>query len=387
MSDKSYCSVSKKCNGCQLSNMDYQRQLKYKQNEMRIRFNRLLNLEKITPSPLTLHYRNKAQFVFREDKDGKISPAIYQSSDRTAVKCRGCALHTEKQNAVGLEVARLMEKYRIKPYDMHRERGTLRSLILRESFESGNMMAVFVCDGRSKFGISEAFATELSGKFSYLKSIITTKSTSNKLTPGDNPKVLFGEEHLIDTLLSLRFVISYNSFFQINTRQTENLYSTAIDFASLTKEDTVLDAYSGTGTIGIIASEKAGKVISVEQNENAVKDAILNARLNNIENISFVCDDSERYMKKLEHEDAKITAAILDPPRAGCSKSFLMSLSRVAPQKIVYISCNIDTQLRDLRLLSKCGYKPLKAQGFDMFPYTRHIESVVLLEREHGASE
>lgn len=354
---------------------------------MRIRFNRLLTLEKIVPSPQSLHYRNKAQFVFREDKDGKISPAIYQSSDRTAVKCRGCALHTEEQNAVAVSAARLMEKYRIKPFDMHKERGTLRSLILRESFESGDMMAVFVCDGKSKFSISEAFAAELAEKHPCIRSVIMTKSTSGKLTPGDNPTVLMGEDHLIDTLLSLKFVISYNSFFQINTHQTENLYSTALNFANLTKEDTVLDAYSGTGTIGIIASEKAGKVISVEQNENAVKDAILNAKLNNIENISFVCDDSERYMKKLEREGVKITAAILDPPRAGCSKSFLVSLSRVAPKKIVYISCNIDTQLRDLRLLSKCGYKPLKAQGFDMFPYTKHIESVVLLEREHGVSE
>ena len=382
MSDKSYCSVSKKCSGCQLSNMDYQRQLKYKQNEMRIRFNRLLTLEKIVPSPQSLHYRNKAQFVFKEERGGRITPAIYQSADRTAVKCTSCALHTEEQNAVAVSAARLMEKYRVKPFDMHRKSGTLRSLILRQSFESGDVMAVFVCDGKSKFSLPEAFAAELAEKHPCIRSVIMTKSTSGKLTPGDNPTVLMGEDHLIDTLLSLKFVISYNSFFQINTRQTENLYSTAIDFASLTKEDTVLDAYSGTGTIGIIASEKAGKVISVEQNENAVKDAALNAKLNGIENISFVCDDSERYMKKLEREGVKITAAILDPPRAGCSKSFLMSLSRVAPDRIVYISCNIDTQLRDLRLLSKCGYKPLKAQGFDMFPYTKHIESVVLLERE-----
>ncbi len=382
MGDKSYCSVASKCSGCQLSNMDYQRQLKFKQNEMRLRFNRLLSLEKIIPSPLALHYRNKAQFVFREEKGGKISPAIYQSSDRTAVKCRGCALHTEKQNAVGLEAARLMEKYRIKPYDMHRERGTLRSLILRESFRSGDVMAVFVCDGRSKFSVNEAFAKELAEKHPYVKSVIVTKSTSNKLTPGDNPQVLFGEERLIDTVSGAKFSISYNSFFQINTMQTENLYETAMKFANLTGNDTVLDAYSGTGTIGIIASKHAGRVISVELNENAVKDAKLNASLNNTDNISFVCDDSERYMKKLERDGVKITAAILDPPRAGCSKSFLLSLSRVAPERIVYISCNIDTQLRDIRLLSKCGYKPQTAQGVDMFPYTKHIESVVLLKRE-----
>ncbi len=382
MSSDNYCKVQKKCSGCQLSNMDYPRQIKYKQNEMRLRFNRLCELLKIKESPEKLHYRNKAQFVYKKEKDGKIYCGIYQNTTGSMIKCSSCALHSETQNEIGNYIGKLLESLKILPFDIYRHKGTVKNVIIRESRKNSDVMVVVVCDSRGNFSKKKDFAERLTERFPQIKSIILTKSKSDKLTPGNEPRVIFGTDTILDSLCSFDFRISYNSFFQINSKQTENLYSTAVDFASLTEKDTVLDAYCGTGTIGIIASKKAGKVYAVEQVENAVKDAEKNAEINNVKNIEFVCADSQKYMYELEKKGISLTAAFLDPPRAGCSLSFLKSLARVKPERIVYISCNIDTQIRDIRLLMKLGYKAQKAQGFDMFPYTKHIESIVLLSRE-----
>ncbi|MDO5123996.1 MAG: 23S rRNA (uracil(1939)-C(5))-methyltransferase RlmD [Eubacteriales bacterium] len=381
MGDTSYCKVAKKCSGCQLSNMDYSRQLRYKQNEMRLRFNRLCSLKKIVPSPDTLHYRNKAQFVYKREKNGRVYCGIYQSATGAVIKCGDCALHTDVQNQIGNDIAKLLETHRIPPYDSWRQKGTVKSVIVRQSRKNGDVMVVIVWNTKSKFPKEREFSDALTESHPEIKSVILTESSGDKLMSGANPKVIFGSDSITDSLCGCDFKVSYNSFFQINPGQTENLYRTAISYANLTKNDTVLDAYCGTGTIGIIASKSAGKVYSVEQVENAIKDAKHNARINGRDNIEFVCADSEKHMEELEKKGIRLTAAFLDPPRAGCSKSFLVSLARVSPERIVYISCNIDTQIRDIRLLSKLGYKAEKVQGFDMFPYTRHIESVVLLTR------
>ena len=379
--DEKYCKVQKKCSGCQLSNMDYQRQIRYKQNEMRLRFNRLCALSKIKESEEILRYRNKAQFVYKKEKDGKIYCGIYQSTTGATVKCSDCSLHTRKQNQIGNFLSKTFEALKISPFDTRRQKGSVKSVIIRESRKNGDIMVVIVCDSRSKFPKEKELSDRLSREFPEIKSIILTKSSTDKLIPGNDPNVIFGTDTISDSLCGCDFRISYNSFFQINSKQTENLYSTAMDFAKLTKNDTVLDAYCGTGTIGIIASRQAGKVYAVEQVENAVEDAKINAEINNAENVEFVCADSEKYMSELAKKSVKLTAAFLDPPRAGCSRSFLKTLARVAPERIIYISCNIDTQIRDIRLLSKLGYKPVKAQGFDMFPYTKHVECVVLMSR------
>ncbi len=376
-----YCEVQKKCNGCQLSNMDYQRQLKFKQNEMRIRFNRLCELSKIEASPETLGYRNKAQFVYKKEKNGKIYCGIYQSANGSTVKYSCCALHTDTQNRIGNFLSKLFEAYKISPYENRTQKGCVKNVIIRESRKNGDIMVVIVCDAKSKFPRENEFSEALIKEFSQIKSLILTKSKSDKLTAGNEPRVIFGSSTITDSLCSFDFRISYNSFFQINSRQTEKLYSEAVKFANLTERDTVLDAYCGTGTIGIIASKKAGKVYAVEQVENAIEDAKINGDLNSVKNIEFVCRDSEKYMRELEKKGVKLSCAFLDPPRAGCSLSFLKSLASVSPERIVYISCNIDTQIRDIRLLMKLGYKAQKAQGFDMFPYTKHIESLVLLTR------
>ena len=385
MSEQKYCTVCKKCSGCQLSNMDYQRQLKYKQNEIRVRFNRLCKAEKIKAAKSPLHYRNKAMFMFRRIK-GKTYPGIYQSADKTIVITDSCALHTKEQNECAKVLCKLFDSFNIEPYDLYRRKGLVKNVIVRQSFYTGELMIVIVCDYNKNFPSVSAFAKSAKKEIPALASLILTKHKGTTLSAGENPKVIFGKDTITDRVSGLDFIISYNSFFQINPHQTEVLYKTAVDMAQLTKEDTVLDAYSGTGTIGMICAPHCQKVYSVEVVENAVKDAIKNAKLNNINNIEAVCADSKKYITELAKSNVPLTCAVLDPPRVGCSRDFLISLCNLAPNKIVYISCNIDTQLRDVRYLLKQGYKLEKVQGVDMFPYTKHIECVVRLSISAHAS-
>lgn len=380
MTQTKYCSVSKKCSGCQLSNMDYERQLRFKQNEIRIRFNRLCKINKIKGANSPLHYRNKAQFVFKRVK-GQTQCGIYQSTDKAMVITDSCALHTKEQNECAKVLSKLFDSFKIEPYDLYRKKGLVKNVIVRQSFHTGELMVVIVCDHGKNFPSTAAFSDALRKKLPSLASLIITKHKGTTLTAGENPKVIYGKETITDRILGLDFIISYNSFFQINPEQTEVLYKTAIEMAELKNTDTVLDAYSGTGTIGMICAPHCKKVYSVEVVENAVKDAKKNAKLNKIENIEAVCADSEEYIKELTESKVSLNCAVLDPPRAGCSRSFLQSLSSLSPEKIVYISCNIDTQLRDIRFLLKKGYKIDGVQGVDMFPYTKHIECVIRLSR------
>ena len=380
MENKKYCPVCKKCSGCQLSNMDYDRQLKFKQNEVRVRFNRLCKVQKILGADAPLSYRNKAQFMFKRIK-GKVQSGIYQSADKTVVITDSCALHTKEQNAVAKTLCALFQKFRIAPFDLHRMEGLVKSVMVRQSFHTGELMVVIVCDSKGIFPKEKDFAKALREKHENITSVILTRHKGRTLNAGENPKVIYGKSHITDRICGLDFVISYNSFFQINPMQTQVLYRTAVEMADLTKDDVVLDAYSGTGTIGMICSPYCKEVYSVELNPNAVKDARENKRINNIENVNLVCADSEDYIKTLTEENAVISVALLDPPRAGCSRSFLTSLCRLAPQRIVYVSCNMDTQIRDVRFLMKNGYKPEIVQGVDMFPYTKHTECVVRLSR------
>ncbi|MBQ8000412.1 MAG: 23S rRNA (uracil(1939)-C(5))-methyltransferase RlmD [Ruminococcus sp.] len=381
MDNKKYCSVSKKCSGCQLSNMDYRRQLRFKQNEVRIRFNRLCSVQKILGAEKPLNYRNKAQFMFRKVK-GRTASGIYQSADKTVVITDSCALHTKEQNEVAKVLCSLFDSFKIEPYDLHKRRGLVKSVIVRQSFHTGELMVVIVCDYKGNFPSEKTFAQSLVEQIPKVASVILTKHRGTTITQGEHPKVIYGKASITDRICSLDFIISYNSFFQINPMQTEVLYSTAVKMAELTKEDTVLDAYSGTGTIGMICAPLCKQVYSVELNENAVKDARENKRINNIDNVSLVCADSEEYIEALAQDNSPLDVALLDPPRAGCSRSFLTALCRLSPKRIVYISCNMDTQVRDVRYLLKNGYELKKVQGVDMFPFTKHTETVILLSRK-----
>ena len=201
---------------------------------------------------------------------------------------------------------------------------------------------------------------------------------------GTRDIVLYGRGYIEDTLCGKTFRISPKSFYQVNPVQTQKLYGKALELASLTGKETVVDAYCGTGTIGIIASDKAGKVIGVELNRDAVKDAGMNAKRNNVSNIQFYQNDAGKFLVEMASRETKVDVVLMDPPRAGSDEAFLGSVVKIGPEKIVYISCNPETLVRDLRYLKKKGYQVKKAVPVDMFPYTdlKHVEMVCLIEQD-----
>lgn len=382
MENRCYCQVSKKCNGCQLSNLEYKDQLKLKQKVLRLTFSKVIKPERLIAAPSPLNYRNKAQVVFKKEK-GKTRFGIYQSAEKGIVLTEYCPLHSDKANAISKTLCRLLDKFALAPYDFRCKKGFVRSAVIREGFKSGEVL-VNIIASKNTFQKEKEFARALLTSHPYIKSIIVTESQSNKLTSGSNPRVIFGKEYIEDTLCDLKFKIGYNTFYQINPVQTETLYNTAIDLADLKKSDTVLDAYCGIGTISLAAAGRCKKVIGIEINENSIRNAKENASLNSITNADFYANDVKKQIKLLLNKGEHFDACFVDPPRMGCDLDFLKSLVNAEIPKIVYISCNIETQIRDARFLMKNGYKTEKQQGVDMFPYTKHIESIALFTKKEA---
>lgn len=373
------CRYSKKCNSCQLCNLEYSEQLKLKEKTCRRLLSGICPVEHITPSPLSEGYRNKAQFVYRREGKNMLC-GIYKSTTRSMVPVDSCALCTDNANMIAKALAKLFLSFKLRPYDFHTGSGKLKSVVIREN-SSGECMAVINMTD-SVFPSKRSFVSALKKACPQLvTAVIAIDRDPGKLSSGRVSETLFGDGYLIDTLCGERFIISPTSFYQINRAQTERLYGKAVELAKLSGTETVLDAYCGVGTIGIIASRHAKEVHSVELNPAAIADARKNAKLNGIENIRFTVADSKDYAKELAESGEKINAAFIDPPRAGCTASFLKALSRLKPERIVYISCNPETQARDIKQLGRLGYRAEICYPFDMFPHTKHIESVVLISR------
>jgi len=379
LENQKYCQVCKKCNGCQLSNLQYIEQIKYKQSLLRLTFNKLIKPQRIIAAPSALNYRNKAQVVFKKEK-GKTRFGIYQSAEKGIVLTQNCPLHSEKANEISQTLCRLCDKFSLSPFDFKRKKGFVRSAVIREGFKSGEVLVNIVAS-KNTFPKEKEFAKALTNSHPYIKSIVISESQSSKLTSGGNERVIFGKEFITDTLCGLKFKIGYNTFYQINPVQTETLYNTAIEMAELKNTDTVLDAYCGIGTISLAAAKMCGKVIGVELNENSIQNAKENAVINGITNAQFYANDVKKQIKALLKKGEHFDACFVDPPRMGCDIEFLKSLINAEVPKIVYVSCNIETQIRDARFLIKNGYQIEKQQGVDMFPYTKHIESIVLFKR------
>lgn len=380
MEKEKYCAVCKKCSGCQLSNLDYSQQIKLKQSMLRSTFKGLIKPNRIIEAPSPFNYRNKAQLVFKKQK-GKTRFGIYRSAECSIAVTDNCPLHTDRANRVSRELCRPFDKYRLTPYDFRQKTGFIRSAVLREGFASGEILVNIVAL-KNSFANEAAFAAELTEKHPYIKSIIISESQSSKLTSGGNPRILFGEAYIKDTLGSFEFKIGYNTFYQINPVQTEILYNTALKAAQLTASDTVLDAYCGIGTVSLFAAKLCKKVIGVELNPDSIANAEINAFANNVQNAEFYAGDVKKQIKLLLNRGEHFDACFVDPPRSGCDIDFLKSLVSAEIPKIVYISCNAETQVRDVRFLLKHGYKLISQQGVDMFPYTKHVECVCLLTRK-----
>lgn len=376
------CPVSKKCGGCQLQNLSYEEQLKFKQAKV----NKLLSgFHKVSPvigMRYPFHYRNKVQAAFGRTKSGQIISGVYQSSTHNIVKVDSCLIENEKADEIICTVRELVKSFKLTVYDEKSSRGFLRHVLVKYGFATGEIMVVLVT-GTPVFPSKNAFVNALLEKHPDITTII--QNVNNKFTSmvlGERETVLYGKGYIEDDLCGCTFRISASSFYQINPVQTDVLYSKAIEFAGLTGNEKVIDAYCGIGTIGLVASKHAKTVIGCEINPDAVRDAKTNAKINNADNVVFICEDAGEFMLKMKEQNEKCDVVFMDPPRAGSDRKFLSSLVALSPEKVVYISCNPETQRRDLFFLTKNGYKVKKIQPVDMFPFTNHIETVVLLSRK-----
>ncbi|MBQ3295734.1 MAG: 23S rRNA (uracil(1939)-C(5))-methyltransferase RlmD [Erysipelotrichaceae bacterium] len=373
------CPVSEFCGGCQFQGIDYATQLEIKQKKAEDLLKDFHNVEKIIGMEDPDHYRNKIQISFACDEHKNTISGYYIPSSHMIVPVNECLLCDEKLNEIYISVRKILKKYRVSVFDERNMKGCIRHLLIR-STNLNEYMLVLVT-GTSSIINQDQIVKEIIKYNPDIKTII--QNVNNRFTSAilsNRNNILYGKGYITDELCGLRFKISANSFYQVNKRQTEILYNTALDLCDLKENDTVIDAYCGTGTIGMAASRYVRKVIGVESNESAVKDALNNKKTNNIENIDFVLDDAGRYMDNLSSHDARIDVVIMDPPRAGSSTKFMSSMVRLSPKRVVYISCNPITLANDLRYLSRY-YKIKKIQPVDMFSYTQHIETIVQLSR------
>ncbi|MEE0980613.1 MAG: 23S rRNA (uracil(1939)-C(5))-methyltransferase RlmD [Acutalibacteraceae bacterium] len=376
-----FCPVAKKCGGCQLQNMSYPEQLSYKQAKVIRLLGKFCRVNEIIGMENPYNYRNKVQAAFGITRGGKIISGVYQSKSHRIVCIDECRLEDKKADEIIVTIRNMMKHYRMIPYNEDTGFGFLRHVLVKRGFTSGEIMVVLVT-GTPMFPGKNAFIKELLKKHPEITTIIQNINREHtSLVLGNTEKVLYGKGTIEDTLCGCVFRISAKSFYQINPVQTEKLYSTAIDYAELTGEETVIDAYCGIGTIGIIAAQKAKEVIAVEVNKDAVFDAKNNARRNDTQNIRFYCDDAGKFMTKMAADGKSADVVFMDPPRAGSDEAFLSSVITLNPKRIVYVSCNPETLERDLKYLIKNGYKVKKIQPVDMFPHTSHTETVVLLSQ------
>ena len=376
------CDVYKKCSGCQLTNLSYEEQLSLKMKKVISLLGRFCHVEEIIGMEAPLHYRNKMQAAFAMDSHKHPMSGVWQTEAQRVVKTDSCLIENEKANWIVRAARGMIKDFGIYVYDPKTRKGSLRHIMVRNGAVSGEYMVVLVT-APGKPGKMREFASALVKRFSDIKTVVQIENNTDiPLWMGEKENVLYGKGYIEDTLCDRKFKISPRSFYQINHTQTEVLYSKAIELAELKKTDTVIDAYCGIGTIGIIAAKNAGKVYGVETVADAVKNARENCVLNAVENYKVEKDDAGRFMSRLAEKGEKINVVFTDPPRAGCSKEFLNSLIRLSPERVVYVSCNPETLARDLEFLRKNKYTVEKIQPVDMFPHTRHIECAVSLKRQ-----
>lgn len=377
----SLCTAGKSCPGCQLKNLIYSEQLLLKRREAQKELGGLCKISDIIASPWVFEYRNKADALFFEDKNKNIRWGIYRSSDGNCTAAQNCAIHPKEADAIFNDLALLLKSFKIKIYNAKSKTGFFRYAMVRKAFSSEQIMLVLVTR-EGELPKERSFINALVKKHPEITTVVQNIYCGDTaIMLGTKEKILFGNGYIEEELCSKKFRISPRSFFQINTLQAQNLYSKAKEFASLNENSVFLDAYCGTGTIGIVASQSGARGFGVEINSAAVEDAKINAEVNGEKNIEFICGDAGDFAENYAKNGGHFDAVFVDPPRRGCSEKFLQSLVLTQPSKIVYVSCNVKTLARDARFLKKNGYKIKKALLFDMFPHTNHVETVVLLVR------
>ena len=323
-------------------------------------------------------YRNKVIIAFNKD----YSYGLYQEGTHKIIPYEHCLLHNEIEDNIIKKIAQLFKRYHVPIYDIKRHTGEIRHVVLRYAKKTEQYMITIVSTSE-RFKGSKNFAKELTKAFPQIKTIVlNTNKRDTVVVLGNREQVLFGKGFIVDELCGLSFKISSKSFYQINHDQCETLYTKGLSLMHLQKDDVVLDTYCGIGTIGMIAASQVERVIGVEKNKDAVLDANINKKANNLQNITFINADATEYMQEASYEKMYVDKIIMDPPRTGSTKEFIQAACSMQPSEILYISCGPETQVRDLKLFKKYGYTFKEVFPFDMFPFTKHVETVCLLSRK-----
>lgn len=378
---QSKCPVFKQCGGCQYLDMAYEEQLKKKQEYLQKLLGKFCKIHPIVGMENPYHYRNKVHAVFGHRKGEPIS-GVYQEGTHILVPVESCMIEDEKADEIIGTIRGMLKSFKIRTYDEDTGYGLLRHVLIRRGFTTGQIMVVLVT-ASPVFPSKNNFIKALRQKHPEITTIVQNiNGRGTSMVLGDKEHVLYGKGYIEDELCGCRFRISSQSFYQVNPVQTEYLYNKAIELAGLTGKETVIDAYCGIGTIGIIASKQAGQVIGVELNRDAVRDAVENAKCNGIKNIRFFCNDAGKFMDGMAREGASADVVFMDPPRSGSTEEFIRSVAALKPGKVVYISCGPDTLARDLEMFRKVGYEAKSGWGVDLFPMTGHVETVALLTRK-----
>lgn len=411
----SRCEVSKKCGGCQYIDVPYDEQLVKKQRQVERLLKGFGKVRPIIGMDQPLHYRNKVHAVFDFRKGRGIISGIYQERTHNVIPVEGCLLEDEKADQIILSIRSLAKSFKIKTYDEDTGYGLLRHVLVRVGHATGQIMVVLVL-GSSIFPSKKNFVSELCKLHPEITTIVVNvNNRRTSMVLGDKEQVIYGKGYIEDILCGRTFKISPKSFYQVNAVQTEILYQKAVEYAKLSGKETVVDAYCGIGTIALTAAGQAGKVIGVELNRDAVRDAVANARVNQVKNADFYQNDAGRFMRQLAEAQEKVDVVFMDPPRSGSTEEFMDALLCLRPARVVYISCNPETLARDLQYLT--GNKQQEKRGVkgringeerresqrnlkekrenrilyrveeitpvDMFPFTDNIEAVCLLRRNN----
>ena len=375
-----HCAFSEKCGGCDYAGMKYDNELAVKQKYIEELFGEYVKVDDIVGMYRPIYYRNKVHAVVGLDDSRNVIAGTYEENSHRIVDTLDCMIEDSQCTDIIKDIKGLIASFKYQPYDEDAGKGMIRHILLRKGFSTKEIMLVIVTAGVT-FPSKNNFLKVLCEKHPEITTIVQNiNDRRTSMVLGKRNIVLKGKGYIEDVLCGCRFRISPTSFYQINHQQTEKLYKKAIQLADISKNDTVIDAYCGIGTIGIVASKKAGKVIGVELNSEAVSDAKINASINNIKNVTFVNADAGDFLVEYA-KNAKADVVIMDPPRSGSTPEFLNSLLKIKPDRIVYISCGPDTQARDIKVLIKGGYKVTACQPFDLFPHTEHVETVVLLSQ------
>ncbi|MDZ4938110.1 23S rRNA (uracil(1939)-C(5))-methyltransferase RlmD [Clostridium perfringens] len=383
------CAIYKRCGGCKLQHASYKAQLDFKWDRVKDCVSKIGKLDPtIVKYPLGMEnpwrYRNKVQLPIGLI-NGEVKIGFFAPRSHDIIDMESCLIQDEIGDKVVKLTREWIEKFNIRPYNVdgeYDEKGIVRHIMIRRGFTTNEVMVVLVTNGE-KLPHKEEFVDLMVKNIPGIKSIIQNiNSKKTNVILGLESKTLWGEDTISDYIGDFRFNISPLSFFQVNPIQTEVLYGKALEYANLTGNEEVFDAYCGTGTITLFLSQKAKKVYGVEIIPQAIDNAWINAKENKVENVEFFVGESEVVIPDLINKGVKADVVVVDPPRKGCDKKLLDAITNIDAKKIVYVSCDPSTLGRDLKVLEENGYKTLEVQPVDMFPNTAHVETVVLMSRK-----